>query len=1367
MSSRLLLCGLVFTGALTTGANSALGELVVSGVVLAGRDRPLAEARVELVPVLSSYSAGRKQLAGETSPPVAASETGADGRFALRASEAGAFAVSLRLAGRAPMRFGDFMLTRSRELPPLLLPAVTDAAIQVVDAAGRPIANAWVAVVPSASDKQALGGGPAWKLEPRVARTSTAGTVVLPILQGEPVEVEVFVPGTASSWRAKPNGGVVRLPRESRLETVLRVSRAGGEPAEGILFRLEGYGWPVGVTDSYGSLPLRLPAGSAVRGELLADPGSSKAVKLSPHGHEPIQIQLARPATVRGRVLDAATGKGLTGALVAPAEDLGAMAATGDQGQFSLLVLLDGGFTFEAHARGYFPTRVTASAGELAAGRLPSVGLDPTAKVLGRVLGAGNQPLSAVSIEAVPEAMLAARPYSLSEPVSDRGASEPDGSFQLSGLRPSSRYELRARKTGYLPAVILVSTAPPRGRTPAVEMRLQPGRGAVGRVTDSDGRPLSGARVALRPSRREDRRPPETQVEKPLGDDDPATAHSDPDGRFRVAQCPAADVDVDVRLEGYAPARRVGFRVGPEALPLDLGTFVLRPGARLTGRVVNDRGRVVVRAEIFLFDRLPPEPAVSGALLERKPGATTGVDGSFVFDDLPAGVPQHLAVRAEGYMPAIVRGIRPPTGKPLLVRLERGVQLTGTVVDEQSQPLSRAEVGLTSQRVLEGDPYHRLLGRTVSRETLTDANGRFTIHDAPEGRAVLNASAEGFVSAEGIEIELPQRDPRQPVVLRLRRGANVWGRVSTTGGDAVAGARVLVGDKAAGSDAEGFYRLAGVAEGEHPVEVQHPSYHRVSRTVRIELGENRVDLELPAGVSVEGRVVDASGAPMAAAEVRLGSAGAGLRHEYRSRTDSDGLFRVEPVAADTYRLQATAPDRSSGEAPQPVVVEDQPVDGLEVVLEPGAVLSGRVLGLSPDQLALVSVEAQAENGRKREARVDASGSYQIRALAPGAWLVRATLWEDQKEARARVVITPVDRNVTRDLEFGRKLTLSGVVLFDEQPLPNAMLTLRGQRFAVERSVLTSFEGAFRLEELESDSYRLGISKPDQLLTHNQWLELAADRKITIRLTAATVSGVVRDAHEGKTIPGALIRLTPAEGPEFLIADSSQEDGSFHLLRVPPGSYRLSVSADGFVGAEQAIGVAAGEARSGLDFALQPTAGSLLQVGLEAGGVPPLVHVLVLDASGIPMVAETRAVDTSGRVRLATIPPGSWHLLVSAPAAATVTQAIVVPGEPLSVTLPPAGRLHLRVPALAATDLRATLTIFGPDQQALWTLGPGGQLKGSWPMTAGQVTIEGVPQGDWLLRVESTDGRAWTGGAVTAGSGDMAVTLGSSEPRETR
>jgi hypothetical protein len=250
-------------------------------------------------------------------------------------------------------------------------------------------------------------------------------------------------------------------------------------------------------------------------------------------------------------------------------------------------------------------------------------------------------------------------------------------------------------------------------------------------------------------------------------------------------------VDLEVRLEGYATAERLGFRIGAGSSPLDLGVVVLQKGVRLAGKVVTGQGEAVGGAEVFVFERAPFEAAVEDAVSGRTPDATTGSDGGFALDDLRRGFPKSPVVRAQGFLAAVVRGVRPPTAQPVVVRLERGSALAGHVVDERMAPVPRARVDLMLDRAVEGDPYGRPLRRPVSREAVADANGRFTIREVPAGSAVLRASAEGMVLDEEVKVEVPPQDPAALIMLRLRGGAVVWGRVSTTAGYPVKSARVL------------------------------------------------------------------------------------------------------------------------------------------------------------------------------------------------------------------------------------------------------------------------------------------------------------------------------------------------------------------------------------------------------------------------------------------------------------------------------------------------------------------------------------------------------------------------------------------------
>jgi hypothetical protein len=216
---------------------------------------------------------------------------------------------------------------------------------------------------------------------------------------------------------------------------------------------------------------------------------------------------------------------------------------------------------------------------------------------------------------------------------------------------------------------------------------------------------------------------------------------------------------------------------------------------------------------------------------------------------------------------------------------------------------------------------------------------------------------------------------------------------------------------------------------------------------------------------------------------------------------------------------------------------------------------------------------------------------------------------------------------------------------------------------------------------------------------------------------------------------------------------TKSDGRFAVHRVQPNRYRLRAEAERFVQAEQEIQVAGGQALDDLELRLQPAQGARLRVRLASGEIPPRVHVLIRGA-----LAQTYT-PREGLVELTTLPPGAWTLLVGAEGGGVATTSLTVPSEaPVDVTLPAAGRLHVRVPALLATEQIGSVRILGRDGQPFWTLGPGGAVVQQWPLAGGKAMVEGVPAGSWIVQVETPDGQRWQATAVTSGAPEAALTI---------
>ncbi len=1352
LSRRLALAG----GLHLLAASLASAQLTASGAVTDPDGRPLAGARIELVRPAGDFESGVGWIeTNEVSPSIGGASTDLEGRYTLTVPEVGFWTLKARAQGRVPMQLGPLAVTGPEELPPLILSPSSEARLQLRDHEGEPVAGAWVLATGETSGSK-RPPRVAWRPDLRLTRSGVDGGAMVPRGKDESLDVSIFPSGLPEVRRQGVTDGLISLAPPTAERVLVRVLGAALEPVPRVLVRIGEHSWPAGLTDQRGEIVLAIPRDQPLPVRLVATDGSEARIRLEA-GLPSVEVRLAAPILLEGRILDQRTGRGIPGALVAPTTAAGAVVRTTNEGRYRLPLPRRGRWTLEAHAPSYLGTRFSLEEGAFRRGRAPAVALEPAARLRGRVTTTEGAPLPGVTLVAVPESALSPRWFSAADPVAERAVTGQDGGFELARLRPARGYELRATKAGYFPAAFPALTAEPGVPTRPIAFQLTPSRGLRGRVVDQDGKPITGAELVALPSIRPGRA---HQVDdQGLGSPEGPgrVAVSDPAGRFSLLESPARDIDLEIRKNGLAPLIRRSLRLPPGRGPVDLGILTLHPGLPLRGRVTDIGGRGIAGAEIFLLHRQPPAPALDEALVDRRAAATSGADGSFELPDRPLGEPHQLAVRADGYRTSSARDVRAAPGRWITIRLERSALLRGRVVAEDGSPIAEAEVGLTWQAVLVEDPERRPVGPVFQRSARTDATGRFEILDAPQGEVGLDVSARGFVTVQDRRVAVPWPDPQHELTLVLARGATLEGEVRTARGRPVPGARVLVESAAGVSDAEGWFSVEGAEPGERLAEVFHPDFRPLRRTVLIEPRLNRVSFQLADGVEVSGRVVDEDGVPLAA-RVSLEASERSNTARYETTCGEGGLFRFESVAAGRYRLRARLATGPGSEQPEQLVVTDRPVQGLELVLRKGTDVRGRVLGLTEDQLALVQILATRENGGSAPAAVDAEGRYELRQLEPGDWLVRAWLWDGQRQAQARVIVAPTDREIVRDLEFEPRPTLSGRVLFEGEPLPETLISVRGEGIGRERQVLTGWDGRFRLEDLPADRYWLGVSNPARRLTHNDTVELTEDLDLEIQLEASTLGGRVTDAEAGEPIGGAQISLRPLQGPDFVIAGGSDLEGRFHFLHVPSGEYRLLAKAAHHAPAEQEVAVHAGEDRLDLELALARTDGVRLTVRLASGSIPQVVHLLALDSAGATVLAETRQVGRGGEVELSSLPPGSWRLIARAPGSATSTAALTVPGDPVGLILPDAARLELRVPALVTADLAGSAQLLDPSGAPLWILEPGAGLLSSWSLRAGQASVDGVPPGAWRIEVRAAGGQVWSTALSVGGPGTLTVTL---------
>lgn len=694
----------------------------------------------------------------------------------------------------------------------------------------------------------------------------------------------------------------------------------------------------------------------------------------------------------------------------------------------------------------------------------------------------------------------------------------------------------------------------------------------TGRIVDRESRPVAGAEVLLL-----------TVAEK---SEDGATrymhlnASSDAAGRFRIERAGTGKYQLEARRRGFAPSWREGIAGTGTRGVVDLGDLTLEPGAVIEGRLTDLRGVPVEGAEVHVEE----SEQIRGSLFHRenKP-LTTGPDGIFRLEDLVRGRSFSFRIRHPGYVPASAPDVEAPTVEPLQIELRPGRSLAGRVLDPERRPVESA--GLFR---IETSPY----GRSVLRLAVTDGEGRFLLSSLEPGPLSLEVRAPGHRTLQLPNLRISEEEDPEPLEILVEPGAVLEGRVLDGRGEPLPRAQVEVflpdSSRRFGlilADENGRYQVDGLGPGEHRLEARlwGPSspQRAEGRIVLDDSGTHRLDLRMPAGVGVSGRVLDENGEPLAGASISLVPAAPPL-HGLGARSTADGSFRIEAVPDGVYRLFGNSRSHTQMAEPDEVSVAGREIEGLVVRLGRGATITGRILGAAEADLRNLFVEARPPGAEEPYTMgdLDAEGAYRISPLMPGTWQVTASL-PSGLSATGTVQVNAGEEAVL-DLELPRGRALTGRVLLDGRPLPGAQvigLPSDGYQDPLDREArtMTRHDGSFALRGLRPG--RLFLMVHDKAIVHSESLVLSADREVTVEILSGRLSGHVL-AATGEPIEETTISLRrePELGDWSQAAQAStDETGAFDIPRLAAGSYRITVTREGFGPAEQTVTVTPGGA----------------------------------------------------------------------------------------------------------------------------------------------------------------------------------------------
>lgn len=459
--------------------------------------------------------------------------------------------------------------------------------------------------------------------------------------------------------------------------------------------------------------------------------------------------------------------------------------------------------------------------------------------------------------------------------------------------------------------------------------------------------------------------------------------------------------------------------------------------------------------------------------------------------------------------------------------------------------------------------------------TFDTDDGRFEWVDAPSGVWTIIANARGYQRLEQEGLQLQPGATTPDIVVPLRRGHAVKGRVyDEASGIGIAAASVNFRESqvdqwapnwrirqtfAVSSEKNGSFVLDGVPPGRITVSAYADGF--AGREVEVVVGDETapVEIALFVGGSISGRLTAADGVTPIAG-------GAGLfriegRSGFSGRTNESGEFSFENLAAGSYIVTGRA-DSMTAER-EVTLAANERVEGMVLALGAGHSIRGVVTGLRPDALKRLSISWHRDSGDAggpfSHVGVDEHGAYVLHAVPPGRVTISAQVQNDR--GLFRTVEMPASRDLTVNLDFPRGVRLSGHVTHRGKPVAGATVNPRQPQTPGEfhlHGATTTQQGDYVIEDLPPGEYFLRIGN-----YRSRLLQLSDDLVFDMDIPAAQLAG--RVVEEGGKVPivGAEVVIWWAADPARIRQFGNTDHlGRFVIVGLEPGEFVLSAHKSG-------------------------------------------------------------------------------------------------------------------------------------------------------------------------------------------------------------
>jgi protocatechuate 3,4-dioxygenase beta subunit len=752
--------------------------------------------------------------------------------------------------------------------------------------------------------------------------------------------------------------------------------------------------------------------------------------------------------------------------------------------------------------------------------------------------------------------------------------------------------------------------------------------------------------------------------------DAPQDAITDAKGNFTIAAIVAGTYDVRTSRPGYNinDVRGVNVKAAETVQKALYGTA----RGRISGSVADEDKRPVAAARVAA--RAAGRGDMFTFVMTQGGGmndAFSAPDGHYVLRNVDTDADTQVEAAKRGFPRVKSPTLKLAAGERktgVNLTIPRGVAISGKVTDKDHKPLSGVGVEAVEAAADPMGGVRRMIlsnmqGNRMDDTVRTGSDGTFSMR-VKEGTYDLAFKREGYSakSVRGTKVDTATK----PIEVTLDPGVEISGRV-TRGGAGVEGVNVRAMSQdsmaAAVTGADGAFTLADLTPGQMMLNVAKPdSFIQEIRPVTAPARD--LVIELPPGGRIAGHVVDkATHQPVTSfmAGVTTSRSGGGMvmmmPPMQKQFTSDDGSFVLDGVKPGSTQVVVNAAGYTTARVPNIEVEDGKTVPDVEVGVETGSKLAGRVTGPDGAPVAGVSVRDDPMAGGGRMMRFDANagsattdpnGDYTMDSLEPGEKTF--TFSRSGYIAQQKTVTVAAGKDSRLDVQLSNGMKATGLVVTDGgAAVPDATVrAMSASDMNGGREGHTDASGAFTIEGLAPGHYTFTASKASFAPGSLRDIDIATSGPVRIILKSGGVitghvNGLTAQELEQTTVTASVIGGGgPMGGNVNAPVDAG---GNFRIEGAPSGTVRVGARTGAMFGGTSKSAApktveldAGGTATVDIDF----KSSTIIRGRITANGAPvPNAQVSFFPRGAKSQTSASASADANGHYEVSGLDDGTY------------------------------------------------------------------------------------------------------------------------------